>query len=172
MAISLTVILISMFAIFLFKKEIENITNRIELNNKLEANLKRRTELFSVIENDAKIIGNNDALIEKAFIPSNNISEFINALDSIVNDDKIKQTYRFETPIQSTTTDPINTSSIPYTNNINLNISELSTYLKNFEKLPYFTKIESLNISAQNKSGWKESSSINFKASLVTKTSK
>lgn len=169
-AISLAVIIISFLIISQFKNGIEKTTNSIALNNKLENELKRRTELFSTIEKDAAIVGNNNELIEKAFIPSNDISLFMNALDSIVTQEGVKQLYRFESPAPSTATEAINTSLISYTNNVVLNINDFKEYLKKFEDLHYFTKIESISISSQNISGWKEPSSITFKATLVTRT--
>jgi len=171
-AISLLVIIITMVTIYFLKKEINNVTSKIALNNQLESELKKRTELFGTTEADAKIIGNNDIQIDNAFVPSNNITEFMSALDTIATNNKTVQIYRFESPIQSSITDPIKLSSVSYSNNLTLNIKGLSNYLKSFENLPYFTKIESFNISSQNKSGWTEPSNITFKAVLLTKTMK
>ena len=170
--ISLIVISITMFSISIFKKEIETITSSIALNNKLESELKKRTELVGTIQEGARIIGSNDILISNAFIPSNNISEFMTALDLIAANNKTIQSYKFETPTQSMVSEPIQLSSIAYSNTLTLSSKDLVNYLKNFEELPYFTKIESLNISSQNENGWSEPSSVTFKASLITKTTK
>lgn len=168
--ISLVVVLISLFSIFYIKNEIKSITDRVVTNNKLNSELKQRTELFSVIKQNAEIIGENENLIESAFIQSNDISLFTNTLDTLALKYKISQTYRFETPIESMTTNSFSFSTISYSNNFNTNIKTLSSYLKDFENLPYFTKIENLNISSQDKLGIKGPSTISLKATLLTKT--
>lgn len=168
--ISLVAVFIAVFAIIFIKNEINRITASIVLNHKLEADLKNIIELSSKVKQDAQIIGKNDILIENAFVPSNNISEFINALDSIALDNSIIQAYRFETPMPSTISGAFPLSTISYSNSLTANVQDFSKYLKSFEKLPYFTKIESLDISSQDKTGWMGSSTISMKITLLTKT--
>ncbi len=168
--ISLIVISITILAVFFIEKEIEHITDSIVLNHKLEAELKNRTESFSVVNHDAQIIGGNGTLINNAFVPSNNISEFINALDNLASGNGITETYHFETPISSTLSESFPLSTITYSNNLTTGVLNFSSYLKNFEKLPYFTKIESLNISSQDKIGWAGLDTISLQATLITKT--
>lgn len=168
--ISLIVMAIAFVAIFFLKNEIEKITNTIVLNHKLETDLKNRTEFLSILENEAKIIGDNELLINNAFLTSDNISLFINKLDDLISSDKITQLYKFDTPIPSSKESPFPLATISYTNNLNSSdLETFSSYLKNFEKLPYFTKIESLEISSQDKLGWVGVSNISFKATLFTK---
>lgn len=168
--ISLIVVIISLVAIFFLKNQIEKITNTIVLNHKLETELKERTELLAVIDRGAQIIGKNDALINNAFIPSNNISEFINKLDDLVFISGMVQAYRFDTPTPSTMESPYPLSIITYSNSLTSDMPNLLIYLKNFEKLPYFTQIESLYITSQDKVGWTGLSNISMKAKLYTKT--
>lgn len=168
--ISLIAVLVAFFSIVFIKNEIERITNTIILNHKLEASLKNRIELSSKIKQEVQIVGKNDILIENAFIPSNNISDFINILDSTASKNLIIQSYRFETPIPSTISETFPLSTISYTNDLTTDIKSFSSYLKNYESLPYFTKIESLDISSQDKTGWIGPSNISLKATLLTKT--
>lgn len=168
--ICLIVIAFTAVAIYFITKEIEKITDTIVLNHKLEANLKQRTELLSTIDRGAKTIGQNESIINDAYLPSNNISQFINRLDDLVSISGIIQTYRFETPVNSTLQSPYPLSIISYSNNLSTDLQNFSIYLKNYEKLPYFTKIDSLNISSQDSLGWIGLSNITFKATLFTKT--
>lgn len=168
--ISLVAVVISITAIFFLKIQIEKITDTVVLNRKLETELKKRTELISVIDTGAKTIGANNYLINNAYLPSNNISPFINKLDDLVSISGLTQVYRFDTPVPSPIEGPYSLSTISFTNTLTADLNNLSIYLKNFENLPYFTKIESLNISSQDKSGWIGTSSVSFKATLYTKT--
>ncbi len=171
LVISLIAVSLSVVSILILKGQIEKITDAIVLNHKLENELKKRTELLSVIDNGAKIIGGNNYLINNAYLPSDNISPFINKLDSLVSISNIAQTYHFDTPVSSQVTGPYPLSTISFTNALTTDLTNLSVYLKSFENLPYFTKIESLNISSQDKQGWTGLSNITFKATLYTKTS-
>jgi hypothetical protein len=168
--ISLMAVLVAFFSIVFIKNEIERITNTIILNHKLEVNLKNKIELSSKIKQDVQIVGKNDILIENAFVPSDNISNFINALDTIASSNSIIQTYRFESPIPSNILETFPLSTISYSNDLATDIKTFSNYLKSYEKLPYFTKIESLDISSQDKTGWLGVSNISIKATLLTKT--
>lgn len=169
--VSLFFVGLAIVAVFFIENEIENITDSVVLNHRLKAQLREKTELISVIGRDAEIIGENNVLINKAFVSSENISGFIDDLDKTATDSSITQIYRFETPSASNISGPFPLSTIPYSNNITTGISSFSNYLKAFEKLPYFTKIESFNISSQDKVlGWLGQSTISIKAVLLTKT--
>lgn len=168
--ISLVFVFISIFLVFYIKNEIKNITDRVAINNKLNSELKQRTELFTVIKKDATIIGNNEILIQSAFIPSNDISLFTNTLDELALKHDLTQAYRFETPMEGAENGSFSFSTISFLNNFNTNTKTLSSYLKDFENIPYFTKIESLNISSQDQLGISGISNISLKATLLTKT--
>jgi hypothetical protein len=155
--------------VYFLLKEIENRSNSISLNRNHELELKKKTELIGILQNDIAIVGTNDIKIEEAFIPSDNILNFINALDRLVQEKSTTQVYRFENPIQSTVPAPFLVSYIPYSNNLTTDIKGFSNYLKEFEKLPYFTNIEELSISSQDKSGWIANSTIIFNAKLYTR---
>ena len=170
LGISLIAIIIAVILIFLISKQIEKITDRITLNHKLELELKTKTQQLLLVEKDAKIIGENYPLIIKAFIPSDNISEYIDALDKLSADTGIKQSYRFDSPKDSTRLDSFDFSSITYKNDLNGNVVSLLSYLKSFENLPYFTKIENLNIKSQDKNGWTGSSTITINGALLTQS--
>jgi len=168
--ISLLMIMITFTAIFFIKKEIEKISNAVVLNKKLKYELQKRTELFSILEKDASLVGKNDLVIMDAFIPSNNISSFIEKLDTLDETINSKQAYRFETPVIFGNSEVIPISMISYSNNLSANINDFYNYLKSFENIPYFTKIDSFSISSQDKTGWLTPSSISIKATLFTKT--
>lgn len=168
--IALIFVSISTGAIFYINNKISVISSSIELKHKLEAELKHRTDLLSTLEKDAITIGQNETLINDAFIPSNNISKFTNTLDDLASKNKILQIYKFETPTASGSSEDITTSTLSYSETLTTDVSSFSNYLKNFETLPYFTKIESLNITSQDKNGWVGTSTASLKAILLTQT--
>ena len=168
--ISLAVIFISLIGIFYLSKEINKISNTAVQKNLQSSNLKRATNISETYNNDKQIVGENYTNIENAFLPSDNISKFTNALDDLTSKNGVKQVYNFETPTPISLLGPFPVSTIAYTNSFTTNISSFSNYLKDFEKLNYFTKIDGFTISSQGKTGWLETSTVSLKAILYAKT--
>ena len=168
--IVLIIFSVTIVAIIFLSKEMSRMSDSVVLNHKLEAELKKRTELLSVLEHDTQVVGKNDVLIENAFVPSDNIINFVNALDGLAQSKSITETYHFSTPSPDTISASFPISTIPYTNNLTANIQGLLTYLKGFNELPYFTKIDAITIASQDKSGWAGPSVVTLQATLYTKS--
>ena len=167
--ISLVVIFITVTASLFISKEINKISDSTALNHRLGKELAERIEFLKTLKQDIKIIGTNDTKIEGAFTPSDNILEFINTLDNLASKNNLTQVYRFETPVPSTISAIFPIETISYSNNFQTNLSTFSSYLKEFEKLPYFTTIKGFSISSQDKLGWSGLSNVSFNATLYTK---
>lgn len=169
-AIALTAIGIAMIASYFLARQISHISETVIQNRHLATSLEKRTELFSTIARDIEYIGKNDTLIESAFVPSDSIFEFMSALESIALKNGVTQSFRFENPVPSPVAAPFPLSTIAYTNTLSLNAPSLANYLKDFERLPYFTKIENLSISSSDAIGWRGASSASYRASLYTRS--
>lgn len=167
--IALSAILIAILAIFFLAREINRVSDAVVINHRLTSFLKKHTELLSTLKRDAQIVGTNDLLINNAFISGDNILEFVVALESLALKNSTIQTFRFGKPAPSSVSASFPLVTIPYTNTLTINVLSLSNYLKDFERLPYFTKIESLDISSQDKVGWHGVSTASFRATLFTK---
>lgn len=163
-------ILVAMLISYFLAKEITKISNTVVQNRHLATTLEKRTEVFSTLARDTQIIGNNDTIVDNAFISSDNILEFISALESLAFKNGVTQSFHFENPTPAPISAPFALSTIGYSNNISTNISGLTNYLNDFEKLPYFTNIGSLTITSGDPLGWRGVSNISFRAKLYTKT--
>lgn len=62
-------------------------------------------------------------------------------------------------------------ASIDYNIVLNGNVSILASYLKDFEKLPYFSSVSSITLNATPAKGWSDDSSIFIQAKLYVKDS-
>lgn len=169
-AVALAAVGVATVASYFLAREITRISNTVIQNRHLATSLERRTELFSTIARDIEILGKNDTLIENAFVPSDSIFEFISALESIALKNGATQSFRFDNPVPSPVAAPFPLSTIAYTNTLSLNAPSLVSYLKDFEHLPYFTKIENLSISSSDAIGWRGASSASYRASLYTRS--
>lgn len=168
--IALGSILFAVVVSYFLAKEIVKISDTVVQNRRLANALEKRTEVFSTIARDAEVIGTSDIAINNAFIPSDNILEFISALESLALKNGVTQSFHFETPTPADISAPFPLSTIGYSNNLSVNISGLENYLRDFDRLPYFTKINSLSITSGDQAGWRGASSVSMRATLYTKT--
>lgn len=168
--IAISAILIAITASYFLAREIIKISDAVIQNRRLATTLEKRTEIFSTLARNTHIIGTNDMLIDNAFIPSDNILEFISALESLALKNGVTQSFRFENPIPAAISTSFPLSTIGYSNNLSINVSNLTNYLKDFEGLPYFTKINSLTITSGDATGWRGASNVLIGATLYTKT--
>lgn len=169
MGIAIAGIVAAYAIIALLNSEILSLTGAVIKNRSLANTLASRTELFTILKRDAEIVGSNDAVIERAFIPSDNILDFVAALESLALKNSVTQNFRFNSPTRATEAASIPLAEISYTSNLSTNILTLTNYLKDFERLPYFTQIEGLSLTAQDKGGWSGTSQASINAKLYTK---
>lgn len=169
-AIALGTVVLSLVAVSFFAREITRVSDTLAKNRQLAATLEGRTELFATLKRDADTIGTGDRAIDRAFLPADNIVDFISTLDGLSLKNATVQTFNFSDPAPSTVVAPFPISTIAYTNTITNTLATLSGYLKDFEHLPYFTKIENLTISSSDKAGWRGPITVSFRATLYTKT--
>lgn len=169
-AIALAAISVAALASYFLAREITRVSLGAIQNRHLAATLEKRTELFSTLARDAQTVGTNDVLFDHAFLSSDNILEFISVIESIALKNGTTQSFHFENPVPTPTQAPFPLSTIGYSNTLSLNVFVLANYLKDFEHLPYFTKIENLTITTGDPAGWRGASSVSFHATLYTKT--
>lgn len=169
MLIAFVSIIIAIIAIFLLSRAIEQTSAKAFETRNLAHTLQKRTELFSTIRRDAEIVGSNNTLVEKAFLSSGNILEFTDALETLASKTGVAPGFRFSTPQSTTIPAPFPIAVVGYDITFPTNILNLITYLKEFEKLPYFTKITAVSFSSASASGWKDSGTTSFHALFYTK---
>ncbi|MBI5401164.1 MAG: hypothetical protein HZB12_03575 [Candidatus Yonathbacteria bacterium] len=169
-AIALGAVAVAVIAVYFLAREIAHVSDGVVQNRHLVATLEKRTELFSTLARDAQIVGTNDTLVEHAFISSDNILEFISALESLALKNGAVESFHFETPVPAPISSPFPLSTIGYSNSLTLDIAGLVNYLKDFDTLPYFTKITSLAITSEGATGWRGASAVSLHATLYTKT--
>ncbi len=169
--IALVAASLASLSVWFLSREIERVADGVVQNNRIASTLEKRTDLFMVLQRDAEIVGTNDILIDRAFIPSDNILEFVSVFDSLAIKNSVSQNFNFDIPTSSTVASPFPLSTVTYGNTISINLLTLSSYLKDFERLPYFTKIESLSMSSQDPAGLRSSGTASFRAVFYAKTS-
>lgn len=169
--IAVGVVGIALVVCLFLAQQITHLSDTVVKNRTLAVLLGSRTELFSLLKQNAAIVGSNDIAINNAFVPSDNILDFIASLESTGLKNSTTQSYRFDSPVAASIAAPFSLQTISYTNTLATNVLTFSNYLKDFERLPYFTKIDSMTISSQDKTGWQGASTATYRATLYTKAS-
>jgi hypothetical protein len=167
--ISIIVITACFLGILFLSKEIIKLSDIAAVNNNLEREIKEDANIYEIYSYNNKIVGTNYEKIEAAYAPSDNILDFVSELDNLTNKYTTKQVYRFSTPTEPVISSPFPISTVLYSNNFATNINDFLSYLKKFEQLPYFTKIEGFKITSQDKTGWQGPSTASFDAVLYVK---
>lgn len=168
--IATAVVLVSFISIFFISEKISEISTETAENRQLVATLSERTSLLSSLKHEKDIIGSNDTIIKSAFIPSNNILPFVAILKSLALKNGLTQSLNFSTPTPDASGGAFPLATISYQNTISsANVSIFINYLKDFEKLPYFTKINSLSISSGS-ADWRSTSNISYSATVAGQT--
>jgi len=143
--------------VFFAGKQISEISQTIREQRISAFVLEKRNETIFQLREGFKVIGDANTKIEESLPLAENILGFVVSLENLANQNSVQQILNFSAPIGK---------SIDYNINLNANISSLINYLKNFEKLPYFTGISSFNLSAPSVGGWEGDSAIFLKAKV------
>lgn len=168
--ISFGVVLCTSIIIMFLSNQITKISDSVVQNKKLANKLAERTNLLDKLKQDVDVVGNGDVLINNAFVPTDNIIDFISALESLAIRNSVIQAPTFNSPTETTISAPFPVNIINYHNSLSGTISTFIKYTKDFEKLSYFTKINGFNISSQSPLGIEGASTVSFDATLYTKT--
>lgn len=161
-AVILAIIIVSVFS-----HQISKISNSVFEKQTVALALQQRSENLLNLGKDLEIAGDIDKKIENAFPTTDNILDFVAAMESLASQYSIAQNLRFGniTP-SSFVLDDTPISLIDYTLTLNGNIQILTKYLETFEKLPFFTEIKGIALSSYDASGWKNNSQITIQAKL------
>ncbi|MEK7149896.1 MAG: hypothetical protein AAB757_02920 [Patescibacteria group bacterium] len=155
--------------IFIISGQISKIGNSLSEKRKLSLILQKRSETTEKIRENFKIIGDNEQKIKNSLPRTDNILDFIAALESLASKNAVQQSYRFGVPTVFINQNNLNVASIDYNLNLTGNIVILINYLKDFENLPYFTGISSISVSSPPDRGWEANSSISIQAKLYAR---
>lgn len=169
--ISLGVLAVTFTVVFFLSAQITKVSSRAVADRHLATQLSERTSLLTNLKHETEVIGNNDVIIKHAFIPSNNILEFVSVIEALALKNGLTQAFHFSTPTPASIGGPFPLATITYQNTISsADVSALINYLKEFDQLPYFTKIEALSISAGS-GDWRTAGTVSFSASVLAQSS-
>lgn len=170
----LGIILCTSLLISFIGNKITKTSTAISANKQLSMQLAMRNALLATIHTNYEEVRMHEQAMRRALLPADDILEFTGALESLGTKHNVLQKFTFDTPVSTDTTfgtPPKTLTKINFTLSFPANIFIAKAYLKDFEQLPYFTKIESITVESDGKSGWQNMSTILIRATLFTELS-
>lgn len=165
----LVAISVSLFVVVYSSKQIAKISDSISEKKRVSFVLEKRGETYANLKNNSAMLGASDRVVEASLVPSDDISGFIGALETLGIQSGVTQSYQFGTPVISAKSDELTITSIDYSLKVGTNIYGLVAYLKNFESMPYLSGILNLNVSAGGARGLDDVSNISMNARLYVR---
>lgn len=141
------IFLIASFVLcFYFAGRINKISNDIMEKRELLSLYQNSQEQYAVLKEDFSKISSHIDKVRGVFPQSENVLSFINAFENLAASNGIQQYFKFE----NVTPQPVfglNLFQIPFNVTLSGTKAQFLNYLAGLERLPYFTKIDFLNMT-------------------------
>ena len=137
-------------------KPIVKIADSIEQERRMEMRVEEKMQNSAIVRRELEETGTIEDKIKNAFLTVDSIGEFISALENLSNQHSLQQSLKFGSSKPATTAGIL---EIEFTVQLNGNILTLTSYLNDFERLPYFAAVRGITVSAPQQ-GWTNDSTI------------
>jgi Tfp pilus assembly protein PilO len=164
-------VVLALILIWFISGQISSSVDKVVANNELNATLGLQNNEVAQLRGQYLHVADNENLIRAALLPSDNVLEFVTALESIASKDGVTQSIHFDVPKATgeTISDPsANLEQIAFTLTVQGNIFTFIRFLSDIERLPYFMKIEGMAINATATGGWQNTSNVVLHGTLYT----
>lgn len=168
------IVIIAIAVVAFISGRIVAITDMMIERRTAYAVLERRAETINKIREDFDSVG-LDAIdkMEATFPPSDNIIEFILAMEALAESAGVQQTLTFATPtpfmVKGEGENAADISSINFSASLNGGADTLLEYLEGIENFPYLTRVLELQITSAG-GDWESGASVSVRGVFYTKT--
>jgi hypothetical protein len=164
--IATAAIIIAVVVCLLTAGAIVKISSSLQQKDRLSKVLAMRVDNIQQLKNSLALLGDNDKKIIAVYPSTDNILDFVSALESLAKQTSVKQTLRFAnfSPFIEAGGASINETN--FTINLTGTVTTLKAYLQQLEKIPFVTKIGTINLLASPPNGWNGDASITINGTL------
>ena len=163
-------IILCVIAITIISNRITKISTSLQEKKIMALILEKRSITATTLRDHFNTIGDNDKKIRDAFLSTDNVLEFVNAIETAATQHSMQQTIKFGTPGEAILeTEDLTILPISFSITANGTITTVTQYLKQVEMLPYFAEITSLTLATASPQGWTDASSITIQGILYVK---
>jgi Tfp pilus assembly protein PilO len=147
-------------------KMIVKISESLQQKERVSRMLSMRVENIQKLKNSLARLGDNDKKILVVYPSTDNILDFVAALETIGKQNSVRQNLGFSNFSPAYHAGSIPISKTDYSISLTGTINTLKIYLKQLEQLSFVIKIGGINIISSSPEGWNGDSSINISGSL------
>jgi hypothetical protein len=165
-AVTVSMLVVAGVAVTVLSSKISTIGTSIQQQKILSAKLETQSEYYTNLKSQNAMLVATTPRIQAALLPTNNVLEFVGAVESTAARHSITHTMRFDTPVilNQTLGEPaVSIAQIDFNIGLQSNMHTLVEFIKGFEKLPYFARFNSITFTAQGQKGWKDTSQVSIK---------
>lgn len=130
-----------------FASRIKDISDVITEKRAILSLYQNSQEQFAVLKEDFPKISKNIDKVENTIPSSESMLPFISAMENLSGASGVQQSFKFESIAPQPVLD-MGLNAVPFNVTLSGNRAQFMAYLSLLEKLPYFTKIESVNMTA------------------------
>jgi hypothetical protein len=163
------VIIIAAAFCFIASRAIIKISDSLQQKQELAQLLALRISNIQRLKDSLAILGDGDEKISSIYLPTDNILDFVGALESLATQNSLKQTLSFGNFAPITSINGLTVEKTDYTINLNGNVTSLKKYLEQLENISFVSKIGAVNLLASPPFGWNGDSTITINGSLYAK---
>lgn len=168
-AVAALAIIFGFTANFFISQAIIKIGDSLSQKQKLSELLSLRIENTRQLKNSLALLGDNDQKIQNLYPPTDNILNFVSALDGIAKQNSLQQNLNFGGFMSADDISGITAFKTDYAVGFSGTIKTLSSYLKQMENMPFASSIGSVNLLASPPGGWASSSNITINGTLYAR---
>lgn len=150
---------------------ITKISDSVAQRQKLAVNLEQRGDALGHAKTDLAYAAVNSQKIEAAFVPEDNISDFLNYINGVAKQNAITQKLHFTEPVPYLGAGDFAVARVDYSIGLSgANLTKIVSYLQNLERAPFVQELDSLKINGDDASGWNSAgTNANFNAKLFVR---
>jgi len=166
------IVIVAVVICFFSGKAITKISTSLQKKQELSELLALRVDNIQRLKNSLKLLGDTDQKIIGVYPSTDNILDFVGALNSLAKQNALKQGLRFGNFMPVTEAGGISIDKTDYSIELNGSIGTLKNYLTQLEKISFVTKIGAVNLLAAPPDGWNSNSTITIIGSLYAQQTK
>lgn len=166
LAIAGAAVIIAVTICYFAGHEIARISGGLQEKENLSKLLALRIENIRRLKNSLALMGENDKKIIAVYPSTDDILDYVGALESIAKVTSLKQHLSFGDFLPVTAAGGISIFRTDYSITLNGTVTTLKSYLEQLEKVSFITKIGAVNLLASPPNGWNGDSSVTINGSL------
>ncbi len=161
---------VAVVAVYFLRLRIEKIGDSLIEKKQLSFFLDKKSEVLANLKEDMKIVGDNDKKINDAILPADNILEFVAAVDNLSSQNSTQHTLTFNNPVAvAMLPGGSNLYAIDFSISLTGTVYTVASFLKDYDKLPYFNSITGLAVNAPADKGWEGVSTVTIQGRVYAK---